>query len=199
MVANLSDTKRCPRCGHSKPLTAFHRNRWSLRDGRDSYCVACSNKQGQRPLANAYTDGGGVVAFRSPVFYAWGRFVVAKARYDRAFDAYLATEGRSEAWRAPCRDEMALAREVMRTNYDAYLDRRQQHPEERDDYVDFATAVGMREAAGMLGVSYKTATHWCNRGQLAATKIGDRWAVSREAVERWARTGRLAHRAEGGR
>jgi hypothetical protein len=32
--------KRCPRCGETKPLSAFHKNKWR-RDGVQTYCKPC--------------------------------------------------------------------------------------------------------------------------------------------------------------
>ncbi len=35
-----TQTKRCPRCGHAKPLSAFWKNR-SRADGVQQYCASC--------------------------------------------------------------------------------------------------------------------------------------------------------------
>ena len=33
--------KRCPRCGHDKPLSEFYRNRWRGPEARQNWCKAC--------------------------------------------------------------------------------------------------------------------------------------------------------------
>jgi len=41
----MKPTKRCPRCGETKPVDEFHRDR-SAHDGLTGWCASCRNEHG---------------------------------------------------------------------------------------------------------------------------------------------------------
>lgn len=56
--------KRCPACGATKPLTAFHRNSRNP-DGRATYCAPCAGAAVKRTLAKQRTQYEAAVALLS--------------------------------------------------------------------------------------------------------------------------------------
>lgn len=68
--------KRCPKCGHEKPLSEFHRNR-ARRDGYGSYCKLCANAATTRwvqkdPAVRAAAAAAWAQALKREVIEAYG-------------------------------------------------------------------------------------------------------------------------------
>ena len=58
-ITQTTQTKFCPSCGETKPITEFSRNR-TAKDGRQSECKACRNKRAKEKRdAHKLLIGGG--------------------------------------------------------------------------------------------------------------------------------------------
>lgn len=58
-ITQTTQTKFCPSCGETKPITEFSRNR-TAKDGRQSECKACKNKRAKEKRdAHKLLIGGG--------------------------------------------------------------------------------------------------------------------------------------------
>jgi excisionase family DNA binding protein len=51
--------------------------------------------------------------------------------------------------------------------------------------VPFEPLLGLREAADLLGVHWKTLEIFARRGQIPGTKIGKRWRFRASVLDRW--------------
>lgn len=47
----------------------------------------------------------------------------------------------------------------------------------------------VHETASLLGLHAKTVERWCRQGEIAAVRLGTRWRVSAQELERIAREG----------
>lgn len=57
----------------------------------------------------------------------------------------------------------------------------------------------VHETASLLGLHAKTVERWCRQGEIAAVRLGTRWRVSAQELERIAREGVPPARSETGR
>lgn len=58
-ITQTTQTKFCPSCGETKPITEFSRNK-TAKDGRQSECKACKNKRAKEKRdAHKLLIGGG--------------------------------------------------------------------------------------------------------------------------------------------